>query len=106
MTEVRVGLPLFDYYPHVPGHRGISSSIEAAEKIKSTVHTMRDRVHGIIKLAGANGITTEELCQFMKMEAKHTQPRVSELRKLGKVVDSGLRRKSESGVNVIVWKAI
>lgn len=100
---------LFTYaeqYPHVPGHRGVSSSIEAAEKIAPKVHTMRDRVYGIIKVCGQNGITVEELCQFMKMEPKHCQPRVSELRKLGKVVDSGDRRPSESGVRVIVWKAV
>jgi len=95
-----------EQYPMTPGHRGVSSSIEAAEKIKPKVGGMRGRVYGIIKLCGEEGTTVEELCAFMKLEAKHVQPRVSELRKLGKVIDSGLKRKSESGVSVIVWKAV
>lgn len=100
---------LFTYaneYPNRPGHRGIDTSIEAAQKMAQSAKTIQDRVFKMLQLAPETGMTTEELCQMMRMVPKTIQPRVSELRAIGKIEDSGLRRKSASGVRVIVWKAL
>ncbi len=49
------------------------------------------------------GATADEVAYALKYSILTVRPRVSELYKLGLIVDSGLRRKNASGKNAIVW---
>lgn len=95
MTEPR--------YPEAPGHRGIDTSIEAAEGVAPKAHTVRQQVYEMISDAGLHGQTTEELATRLGIDYGTVQPRTSELKKAGMIRDSGRRRKNAIGKNIIVW---
>ena len=87
----------------IPGHRGVETSIEAARVIQPAVKLLTGRVMVAVTEAAANGITVVEMAMRDGLDRMAIQPRFSELRKAGKIADSGLRRKNPSGVNAIVW---
>jgi len=92
-----------DKYPHVPGHRGVDTSMEAADKIAPKLGRLQALSCHAIRLAGCNGATTHELCASLGMPKDSIQPRLSEMKRIGKIKDSGKRRRNASGVNAIVW---
>lgn len=51
------------------------------------------------------GLTTEELSTVTGIAYSALQPRTSELRDRGGIIDSGHRRPNRSGKSAIVWKA-
>lgn len=90
-------------YPDAPGHRGIDTSVEAADAIKTRVTGLRARALAAIGWAGAYGITTSELAARTGIDYAAIQPRTSELRKMGLIVDSRRRRMNHKGKREIVW---
>lgn len=90
-------------YPLAPGHRGVSSSIEAAEVVKPSVPYLQGRVLEYLRAKGPS--TTREIARGLSIDYGSIQPRTSELRKLNTIADSGARRK-EGKVSVIVWRAV
>lgn len=90
-------------YPECPGHRGVSTSIEAAESIAPTAPAIRERVFKAVSDAGAAGITVVEFCARYGVDRMGAQPRFTEVRAARRITDSGTRRKNPSGVNAIVW---
>ena len=90
-------------YPNGPGHRGIETSIKAAVAMAPKAATWREKVLDHIDGMGAFGATADEVCAAIGCHYRTSQPRISELRRMGKVVDSGLRRKNDSGIHAIVW---
>lgn len=95
-------MDLFDYESG-PGHRGVDTSIEAAEAIRSAAVVLRDKVLAAVTAARDNGITVVEMANRDGLDRMSIQPRFSELRSMRKIVDSGQRRKNPSGINAIVW---
>jgi predicted transcriptional regulator len=51
------------------------------------------------------GLTAHEIAQALDVDRASIQLRLSELRRKGLVVDSGQRRRNESGKRAIVWLA-
>lgn len=92
-----------EWYPDAPGHRGVSSSIEAADVAKPCAATLRERVIAFLKRSGPS--TTREIARGLSADYASIQPRTSELRKMNEIEDSGKRRK-EGKVSVIVWRAV
>lgn len=92
-----------DRYPHEAGHRGIDTSIAAAEVINKTLPRLQRDVFSVIAQAGDEGATCDEIAIVLQWERFRVRPRTSELRKLRRIVDSGVRRPSQSGVQSIVW---
>ena len=90
-------------FPHVPGHRGIDTSIEAAEAIAPSAGFLQGLVLAAVTEAGPNGVTVVEMSNHHGLDRMSIQPRFSELRALRKIVDSGQRRKNPSGISAIVW---
>jgi hypothetical protein len=50
------------------------------------------------------GATADEIAYALKYSILTVRPRVSELRKLRKITDSGVRRENTSGRTAIVWR--
>lgn len=94
---------MFDQYPDAPGHRGVETSAEAAEKFAPKVGRLQKMTLEAIASRAANGLTADECAQLIGLDRWSIQPRTSELRRKGLIVDSGLRRKNETGKRAIVW---
>ncbi|MBD3761469.1 hypothetical protein [Rhizorhabdus sp.] len=90
-------------YPETPGHRFIDTSMEAAAAIAPKCGRLQRMVLGAITEAGATGITTDEIAMKLNIDRGSVQPRTSELRLMGLIVDSKQRRRNASGVRAIVW---
>lgn len=92
-------------YPDAPGHRGVDTSIAAAEAVKPKVEAIRE---GILECLRANpdGLTADECAEIMGVHWTNTRPRCTEMHKpqINKIVDSGLRRPTWSGKLAIVWR--
>lgn len=92
-------------YPNEPGHRGIDTSISAAQSIELSVGHLQRIALRAIRRAGARGLTTNELVSRVAIHRDSIQPRTSELRERGLIRDSGARRRNPNGINAIVWVA-
>ena len=92
-------------YPHEAGHRGVSTSIEAVEAINPRLGNLQHRVLDDIRAAGLNGRTSRECAASTGLDYDSCQPRISELRRMGKVRDGGNRRLNGTGKRAICWIA-
>jgi hypothetical protein len=101
MTEL---LPIpSERYPFVPGHRGVETSIAAAMAMIPCLGHLQRLTLATIKAAGVNGLTAHQTCDAMGFDRPTIQPRLSELRRKGLIIDSGRRRKNASRKAAIVW---
>ena len=55
--------------------------------------------------AGLDGLTAHEASDALAFDRVAIQPRLSETRRKGRIVDSGHRRRNASGRRAIVWIA-
>mgnify|MGYP005854654539 CR=1 FL=1 len=93
-------------YPHSPGHRGIDTSVAAANALSPRLGPLQRMALEAIRSAGWTGLTAEELAARLKMDRSTIQPRTSELKRKGLIRDSGLRRLNKTGKKAIVWVAV
>jgi predicted ArsR family transcriptional regulator len=96
---------LFAYnesYPASPGWKGRSTSRLAAESMKPKAPTIQQRIMGLLHPALA--LTPDEAAEMLGLPIWTVRPRFSELGKQGKLVDTGRRRRNESGKAAIVWQ--
>ena len=97
------GNPEPQEYPDAPGHRGVQTSIEAADAVAPNCGRLQKLTLNAIGSRGAFGLTADEASEVLEMDRWSIQPRVSELKKKGLIVDSGLRRFNATGKRAIVW---
>jgi hypothetical protein len=90
-------------YPNKPGHRGVDTSIEAANDIAPKIGRLQRTTLKAVQSAGPQGLTSDEAAEVCGFDRWSIQPRLSELKAKGLVVDSGLRRRNSTGKNAIVW---
>jgi hypothetical protein len=90
-------------YPDAPGHRGVGTSIEAADAMAPKLGRLQKLALAAIRARGARGLTADELAEALSCDRYSIQPRSTELRRKGLTVDSGLRRLNASGRRAIVW---
>lgn len=88
-----VGVP---YQPSSP------TSIEAARSIAEHVTPMQARV--LAYLAECGPSTQEEIAEGADMRLNSINPRINELAKAGKVVNTGETRATSSGRLAVVWR--
>ena len=84
---------------------GTDTSYEAAESMEDSVATLRDRVLDLLR-AYTDGLTTDEIEQRLGLNHQTASPRVWELHKRGLIGDSGKRRKTRSGRQARVYRAL
>lgn len=92
-------------YPDAPGHRGIDTSMAAADALAPKLGRLQRLVEAAIRDAGATGLTADEVAARLKMDRWSIQPRTSELRRKDIIRDSGQRRRNITGKVAIVWVA-
>lgn len=99
---------LFDYtaapkYPEAAGHRGVDTSIEAADKVD---RGGKKEAHELIAtyLAHSCGSTGSELAEQLGMPILYIRPRLTEMQALYRIEDSGQRRKNAGGSNERVFR--
>ena len=88
-----------------PYARGNEASREAADGIQHKLEGIRASVFDHIVSCYDIGATNSEIAHSLRMSKDTTQPRSSELRDNGYIVDSGRLRKNPKGKNETVWLA-
>ncbi|AXU20368.1 hypothetical protein C7W88_16950 [Novosphingobium sp. THN1] len=93
---------LFDLarYPEAPGHRGVDTSIEAAESMEKSAPLLRKRCLDRLKMGPA---TADEVAAFLELSVLSVRPRFTELYTDGLIYDTGERRPNASGRRAKVW---
>ncbi len=92
-------------YPDTPGHRGVDTSIAAADTVAGIAGPLRRMVYRAVHEAGLRGLTTDEIAAALRMHRYSVQPRTTELKYDRRIRDSGRRRPNASGCRAIVWVA-
>lgn len=87
-------------YPYEAGYRDTDTSREAAERVDAG--TLRGKVLDAIRAHGP--LTADETADRLRLDKLSIRPRCTELRELGKLEDSGVRRLNASGRRAIVWE--
>jgi hypothetical protein len=93
-------------YPDEPGHRGVDTSVAAANAIANSAGRLQRMALFAIREMGPGGLTTQELADRTGVDVASIQPRTSELRRMGLIVDSRQRRRNRNGKSAIVWTAV
>ncbi len=86
-------------YPSAPGYKVAGPSREAA--LNTNYRTLRDNVIYVLK---RGPITADECSDVLGETVLAIRPRFSELRRLGIIEDTGLRRPNASGHRATVWR--
>lgn len=92
----------YSSYPVEAGYKRAGTSKEAAQAVQSSTALLREQVLAEIVAAGANGLTPDEVADLIGRSVLGVRPRVSELKRLGKVIDTGRRRPNASGMSASV----
>jgi hypothetical protein len=90
-------------YPYAPGHRGVETSIAAAEAVAPKLERLQKMALEAIKSRGPCGLTANELAEALGLDRYSIQPRTSELRRKMLIADGGVRRRNASGKRAIVF---
>ncbi len=96
-------------YPHYGGiapHGKSETSKKAAEAITGSTKTIRKKVEKLLLEVGYAGATDCELDRYFECTNSSVRTRRRELTMDGKCVDSGEKRKTDSGLEAIVWKHV
>ena len=91
------------YNNKTPFVAGSETSEEAAKSLYSG--PIRERVHKIIESMDCLGATDEELERRLNMKHQTVSARRRELVLMGRVKDSGVKRRTTSGRKAVVWIA-
>jgi hypothetical protein len=92
-------------YPDLPGYKGeAETGREAAAAIAPRMGKLQRLVHQMVTQRGSQGLTPEEACDMSGEPRVSLQPRFSELKAKGAIVDSGMRRANPSSKKrAVVW---
>lgn len=88
-----------------PFQRHSITSLEAATEIQPETTGLRLKVLQFIRAQKA-GATDNEIQAGLKMNPSTERPRRIELERAGLIRNSGEQRKTESGRNAVVWRAV
>lgn len=91
-------------YPWHPGAYPVDTAQEAAKEIAPEVETLRALALAAIQAASPGGLTADEVAAQLHRSVLTIRPRVAELVKLGRIEDTGTRRRNASGKSARVWR--
>ena len=80
-------------YPHKAGWKALGTSKESAENVKDVQESHKL----ILKVLESGNFTSDEIASKLGMSILYIRPRCTELKALGLLSKSGLRRENSSG---------
>ena len=95
-----------DLYPDQPGARCGSpeTAFEAAEHVADAAKSRERLARVLIRNRGSYGATADEVAQALGWIPHYAaRPRLSGMKALGEIVDSGVRRTGLSGRRQAAW---
>lgn len=92
------------YLPEGPGYKAMDTSLEAARAVAPKVKQSREEIIAVLKRRGP--MTADEAAGALDMPILHVRPRFSELKQAGAIAPTGERRRTSSGANATVWRAV
>jgi hypothetical protein len=96
----------FDFGVPPTGRSCPQTSYDAADKMSHSAPTLREAVYGFIKSKGSEGATAYEVFLEFGLDKNKTSPRISELKKMGYVINTGRTRKADGCGSSVVWEVI
>jgi predicted transcriptional regulator len=90
-------------YPDAPGFKVSGPSEQAAVAIAGTASKMREMALAQFALH-PSGTTADEIAKDLNPSVLGVRPRVSELKRTGRIEQTGARRKNESSMTATVWR--
>jgi hypothetical protein len=90
-------------YPNTPSVGQTDTSRLAAEAIAPNVQTLREKA---LALIAERPSTADEVAEAMNESILAVRPRISELKTMGKVMATDLRRKNRFNRSQIVWALV
>lgn len=97
--------PALGNYPHVPGHRGVRTSIDAAAKIAPISESIEQKVLYALRYLFFQGATSYKMSNHLQIKHNKVQPAFSRLKAKGMIVDSGETEKNTDGNKAVIWMA-
>lgn len=90
-------------YPHAPGSKAGApeTSRAAGDSIRGDARTLRAAVLAELKKGDR---TADEAAAALKASVLAIRPRFSELKRLARIVDTGIRRRNASGKMAAAWR--
>lgn len=88
-------------YPAAPGHRGVDTSIAAADSVGRCALALREQCMARLRIGPA---TADEVAGYLGASVLAIRPRFTELAQAGLIVDTGERRRNDSGRMAKVWR--
>jgi DNA-binding Lrp family transcriptional regulator len=82
-------------YPFTPGYKDADTSKEAAEAIAPKAAHYRRAVMEAFRRAGWGGLTADEAAEALNLDILTVRPRVSELKALDLIEDTGARHENQ-----------
>lgn len=87
-------------YPHSPAYRvGSDTSFAAAESVDA--NTLRAKVLEALAMGPA---TADECAARLGISILSARPRLTELKRMGRIIDTGTRRPNASGRSAAVFR--
>ena len=88
-------------YPNTPGYKATDTetSAQAANSVKVDADNLRDLCEAALKIKDR---TADEVAATVGKGILSVRPRISELKKLGKIAPSASRRSNNSGHTAVV----
>ena len=77
------------------------TSLNAWKGIQDKIEGLHGRI--LSAVAGAHGLTDDELEERLRLSHQCVSARTNELRKSGRLIDSGVRRRTRRGRLAAVW---
>lgn len=98
---------LFDVDVHKMHHKNaVDTEVEAAQKVAPKAPILRMKVLQYLQSRGQLGATGEQVANEIDEWIYSVKPRITELVRLGLVVDSNRRYKNSRNRNEVVWVAV
>ena len=89
-------------YPMIPWAKTDGPSQQAADHLTPKVLNIRGRV--LHCFGQHKNLTADEASKKLNLDRLTIRPRVAELVRMGKLIDTGIRRANASGRNATVWE--
>lgn len=91
--------------PDAPSKHGAEpTSAAAGHGVRHYATTLREEVLAVIAAAGPDGLTADHAARLLGASVLAVRPRVSELKRLGRIEATGERRRNASGMRAAVWR--